>query len=150
MLEGDPKKKSSYEARIIKLGPWPEHEEAPPLDPLLEVVRSFCEMYGSHGFDSGVIIYERFATAQRGNRYAQYTIREIGAIEGVAYCYDVPTIGRINKDRRDAMPQAYKMLGKVKKGDHDPDDCSALGHLIAFVPKLLIAVESSNKPSPGG
>lgn len=145
-LRGDPTKKSSYRAWIVKLGPWPlKGEGEPPKDDALREVKAFCEDAGSNG----LVICEMFTTAQQQNRYGRFTNELIGAVEGITYVYDVPFIQVRNNARRDFMPQAYRLLKKKPNPTHDPDDTAALGHLLAFVKKLQSAL-SSSKPPGGG
>lgn len=140
-LTGDPEKKRSYNAWVVKLGPWPlKGEGEPPKDEALEFVNDFCRTYGPRGF----VICERFITGQRQNRFGRFTNEMIGAVEGITYAHGTPVLMVKNTARRDATPQAYRLLGKVKKGDHDPDDVAAMAHLLAFVTKLQKALESSN------
>jgi hypothetical protein len=132
-LTGDPAKKSSYRAWIVTLGPWPlKGEGEPEKDAALSDIKGFCESYGSRG----LVLCERFTTRQRQNRYGRFTNEMIGAVQGITYVYDVPMVEVMNNARKDATPQAYKLLGKKPNPTHDPDDVSALSHLLAFVAKL--------------
>lgn len=145
-LDGPPDKKSSYRAWIVKLGPWPlKGEGEPPKDPALADVNTFCRRYGSRG----LVICEMFTTAQQQNRYGRFTNELIGAVEGVTYVYDTPFILVRNNARKDATPQAYRLLKKKINPTHDPDDVAALAHLLAFVRKLREALESTKSPGGG-
>lgn len=137
-LHGDPTKKSSYRAWIVKLGPWPlKGEGEPTKDPALKEVQAFCEINGS----KGLVICEMFTTAQQQNRFSRFTNELIGGVEGVTFVYDVPFILVRNNARKDFTPQAYKLLKKKVNPTHDPDDVAALAHLLAFVKKLRVALE---------
>jgi hypothetical protein len=137
-LTGQPRLEN-LKAWRIELGPWPEKGKGDPdkADVLYEV-KAFCAAH-----KDGVVIVERFHTAQRGNRYSHFTVEEIGAIEGVCFTYGTELHLVINKQRKRFIPIAERILGVPHNPvpHHDRDDVAALGHLLTFIHRIGVSIK---------